>query len=82
MKLTRRQDGGFDLWQRRYWEHTIRDEADLVAHVNYIHFNPVKHGYVSQVKDWPFSSFHQFVRDGLLPEDWGGNVELAVAGER
>src|SRR5262249_14005739 len=53
--------------QRRYWEHTVRNSRDFERHVDYIHFNPVKHGLVSRVRDWPFSSFHRFVRQGLLP---------------
>jgi putative transposase len=61
------------IWQRRYWEHTLRDEGDLERHVNYIHFNPVKHGHVSRVCDWPYSSFHRMVRLGIYPEDWAGD---------
>lgn len=61
------------VWQRRYWEHTLRDEADFARHVDYIHFNPVKHGHVSRVSDWPYSSFHRFVQRGLYPQDWGGD---------
>jgi putative transposase len=72
---TRRPNGDFALWQRRFWEHTIRDERDFVRHVDYIHFNPVKHGLVSRVRDWPYSSFHLYVREGLLPEDWGGDID-------
>ncbi|WP_425494620.1 REP-associated tyrosine transposase [Lysobacter auxotrophicus] len=71
-------------WQARFWEHTIRNEADLRAHVDYVHFNPVKHGYASSVVDWPFSSFHRYVRNGALPLDWGGDVAtpgIKVAGE-
>lgn len=60
------------IWQRRYWEHLIRDERDLRNHIDYIHFNPVKHRYVSQVRDWPHSSFHRFVREDVLPIDWSG----------
>lgn len=60
------------IWQRRYWEHLIRDEPDLHNHINYIHFNPVKHRYVSRARDWPHSSFHRFVREGVLPADWSG----------
>ncbi|MGE4090217.1 MAG: transposase [Candidatus Binatia bacterium] len=60
------------LWQPRFWEHTIRDEIDFERHVNYIHGNPVKHSYVRQVADWPYSSFHRYVNQGLLPRDWGG----------
>jgi putative transposase len=62
------------LWQRRYWEHAIRDEADLERHVDYIHYNPVKHGHVSRVRDWPYSSFHRYVANGILPLDWAGEV--------
>jgi putative transposase len=62
------------LWQRRYWEHAVRDETDLQRHIDYIHFNPVKHGLVSRVADWPHSSFHQYVRREELPADWGGDV--------
>jgi putative transposase len=70
------------IWQRRYWEHAIRDENDLARHVDYIHFNPVKHGYVSQVREWPHSSFHRYVERGQLPVDWGGNTHVGdVAGE-
>jgi putative transposase len=68
------------IWQRRYWEHLIRDETDFARHVNYIHFNPVKHGHVAQVADWPFSSFHRYVRSGLLPENWGGGETSDVEG--
>jgi len=62
--------GEYALWQRRYWEHTIRDEDDLRKHVDYIHYNPVKHGLVSRVTDWPYSSFHRYVRRGWLSQDW------------
>jgi putative transposase len=62
------------LWQRRYWEHAIRDDADLEHHVDYVHFNPVKHGHVGRVADWPHSSFHRYVARGVLPADWGGDV--------
>lgn len=70
LPLQRNARGEYDLWQRRFWEHTIRDDRDLQAHVDYIHFNPVKHGLVKYVLDWPYSSFHHYVRQGLLPEDW------------
>ncbi|MDC7789638.1 transposase [Rhodoplanes sp. TEM] len=62
------------LWQRRCWEHTIRDDRDHERHVDYVHFNPVKHGLVGRVYDWPWSSFHRFVRLGELPIDWGGDA--------
>jgi putative transposase len=61
------------IWQRRYWEHTLRDEMDYVRHADYIHFNPVKHGHVSRVNDWPYSSFHRMVRLGIYPDDWAGD---------
>jgi putative transposase len=60
------------IWQRRYWEHTIRDERDFARHCDYIHFNPVKHGHAARA-DWPFSSFKKFVRSGMYPMDWGGS---------
>jgi putative transposase len=62
------------IWQRRYWEHAIRDDTDLKRHVDYIHCNPVKHGLVSRVADWPHSSFHRHVARGLLPHDWAGDL--------
>jgi len=71
--LTKNRKGEYPLWQRRFWEHTIRDEADLERHVDYIHFNPVKHGLAASAKDWPYSSFTHFTRRGILPMDWGGS---------
>ena len=62
------------IWQRRFWEHTIRDEEDLRRHVDYIHYNPVKHGHVPRVQDWPHSSFHRYVEAGIYPADWAGTV--------
>lgn len=70
-QITRRERG---LWQRRYWEHAIRNEDDLRRHIDYIHYNPVKHGLVSRATDWPHSSFKNFVARGDLPEDWGGDI--------
>lgn len=70
-KARKREKG---IWQRRYWEHAIRDERDLARHIDYIHFNPVKHGFVPRVRDWPHSSFHRYVERGDLPTDWGGDV--------
>lgn len=58
------------LWQRRFWEHTIRNEIDYENHLNYIHYNPVKHGLALKVADWPFSTFHRYVKDGILPANW------------
>jgi len=71
------------VWQRRYWEHTIRDEDDFARHADYIHFNPVKHRHVRRVRDWPSSSFHRMVRLGIYPADWAGIIEDDSAyGER
>ena len=72
--LKRQANGELALWQRRFWEHTIRDETDFARHVDYIHFNPVKHGLVTRVGDWPHSSFHRYVQEGTLPEDWAGDA--------
>jgi putative transposase len=58
------------IWQRRFWEHGIRDEADRAAHLDYIHYNPVKHGYASSAAEWPYSSFHRFVQAGLYSAGW------------
>ena len=78
----RERRGERGVWQRRYWEHTIRDDRDLRAHVDYIHINPQKHGYVSRVADWPHSTFHRYVRDGIYPADWAGDANMDIeAGE-
>ncbi|MTI51749.1 MAG: transposase [Alcanivorax sp.] len=58
-------------WQRRYWEHVIRDHGDYQRHINYIHYNPVKHGLVKRPVDWPWSSFHRYVSRGVLDREWG-----------
>jgi len=65
----------YDLWQGRFWEHTIRDDADYAHHFDYIHYNPVKHGWVTSVRDWPYSSFHRCVKSGLYPLTWGENAQ-------
>jgi putative transposase len=72
--LTRvgRQRRESTIWQRRFWEHQIRDALDMERHVDYIHFNPVKHGHVGQVSDWPYSTFHRYVRAGVYAGDWAG----------
>ncbi|MEO5559734.1 MAG: transposase, partial [Dokdonella sp.] len=67
-RMARKERG---VWQRRYWERLLRDERDLRHHVEYIHFNPVKHGYVERVCDWPHSSFHRHVREGKFPSNGG-----------
>lgn len=79
-RMARNPNGEYDLWQRRFWEHTTRDEEDLRRHVGYIHFNPVKHGQVARVSDWPYSTFHRYVRLGMYPLDWaGGGMDAAGA---
>ena len=61
------------FWQRRFWEHTIRDDEDFTKHVEYIHYNPVKHGFVKSPKDWKYSSFHNYVQVGLYDILWGSS---------
>ena len=66
------------IWQRRFWEHLIRDDEDYRIHVDYIHYNPVKHKLVKQVKNWPYSTFHQYVKKGIYSENWGNKAMLAL----
>ena len=84
ISASRAGKGERGIWQRRYWEHTLRDEHDFARHLDYIHFNPVKHGHVESAQDWPFSSFHRWVRLGAYTEDWAGNAGDAssIFGER
>ncbi|HKA56849.1 MAG TPA: transposase [Candidatus Binatia bacterium] len=70
------------IWQRRYWEHAIRDDLDHQRHIDYIHYNPVKHGYVKWVADWQYSTFHRYVRLGIYPPDWAGGREGELDGSR
>lgn len=67
---SRKSKGERGIWQRRYWEHVIRDELDFEKHVNYIHYNPVKHGYVKRAIDWPNSTIHEYIRKGILNKNW------------
>ena len=80
---SRRKRGERGVWQRRFWEHCLRDDRDYQRHVDYIHWNPVKHGLTRSVRDWPYSSFHDYVRRGSYPADWGQDIDFseAVAGE-
>jgi putative transposase len=71
----RKDKGERGIWQRRFWEHLIRNETDYARHVEYCYINPVKHGLVSSVRDWPHSSFHRDVRAGIIPADWAGDTE-------
>lgn len=77
--LKKDQRGEYLLWQRRFWEHTIKDEKDFENHIHYIHYNPVKHGLVNRVCGWPYSSFHQYVKKGLLELHWGGGDNSSVS---
>lgn len=72
--VQRNTTGEYDLWQRRYWEHTIRDEADLRRCVDYAHYNPVKHAWVQHVSEWPYSTFRHYVKNGVYSQDWAGGV--------
>jgi len=74
--LVRQNSHERGIWQRRFWEHTIRDDADYASHFDYIHFNPVKHGWVQQPADWLYSSFHRSVRQGLYPSNWYPQTEI------
>ena len=76
-RVAKRERG---LWQRRYWEHQIRDENDLARHVDYVHFNPVKHGWVTRAVDWPHSTLHGYIERGMMPRDWGGSLDNVGAG--
>jgi putative transposase len=64
------------IWQRRFWEHAIRDDQDFERHADYIHYNPVKHGHVIRVKEWPCSSFHQYIRHGIYTLDWAAGEDV------
>jgi len=76
MSERRQAKGHGTLWQQRFWEHLIRDEQDYARHFDYLHGNPLKHGLVSRVQDWPWSSFHRWVRQGVYPNDWGGDTSV------
>lgn len=67
---TRRKHRECGVWQKRFWEHRIRDETDLIHHINYIHYNPLKHSLTSCPHAWPYSSFHRWVKDGYYTQDW------------
>ncbi|HZV65617.1 MAG TPA: transposase [Telluria sp.] len=72
---SRRKHHESTIWQRRFWEHQIRDERDFERHMEYVHFNPVRHGLARTAVDWPYSTFHRYVRDEYYPSDWAGSVE-------
>jgi putative transposase len=78
----RREDSERGIWQRRFWEHAIRDDEDYRAHVDYVHFNPVKHGLVAAPAEWPYSTFTSCLQRGLYPLDWiGSSIQDLSAGE-
>jgi putative transposase len=72
----RLKKGERGIWQRRFWEHVIRDERDYERHVDYIHYNPVKHGQVTRVADWPYSSFHRYVERGIYNLEWAADGDV------
>lgn len=76
--LTKRSEK--KVWQRRFWEHLLRNEKDWQRHMDYIHYNPVKHGYVQNPGDWPYGSFQRAVKHGLYPSDWGTAEPLSING--
>ncbi len=81
MSCQRKSERG--IWQRCFWEHTLRDQADFNAHFDYLHYNPVKHGWVTRVGDWPYSSFHRCVSEGIYSPHWGCASDIhGVVGER
>lgn len=73
-KVLRNEKG---IFQRRFYEHLIRDNNDLIQHLNYIHYNPIKHGLVQQVKEWQYSTFHRYVKNGFYDENWGNNIDIS-----
>jgi putative transposase len=79
---TRLRTGGGNIWQPRYWEHTIRDDRDYRTHIDYVHLNPYKHGLVKRVRDWPYSTFHRYVAAGVYPVDWLSDMPDVRGGEK
>ncbi|MDH2997837.1 hypothetical protein A1D22_00610 [Pasteurellaceae bacterium LFhippo2] len=74
--VSRRKRKELGVWQRRFWEHRIRDDGELYEHICYVYYNPVKHGYVTNVSDWRFSSFHKDVKNKLIETNWGNNCDI------
>jgi len=72
---SRKTKGERGIWQRRYWEHLIRNDKDFENHVDYIHYNPVKHGYVQFARDWQYSTIHKYIDNGLLSREWGQSYD-------
>jgi len=83
LSISRQVRGERGIWQRRFWEHTIRDDRDYAAHVDYIHFNPVKHGLAFSAASWPYSTFHRAVAEGRYSVGWSaGDIDDSFKGER
>ncbi|HEY2397042.1 MAG TPA: transposase [Rudaea sp.] len=84
IRPSRAMKGERGIWQRRFWEHQIRDEEDLRLHVDYVHFNPVKHGHTAHASAWPYSSIHRYIRSGDIATDWGMALDTSLqdVGER
>jgi putative transposase len=84
ISASRAAKGERGIWQRRYWEHTIRNQDDFSRHVDYVHINPLKHGLVERVSEWEASSFHRYVNLGVYPADWAGDIseDGSLYGER
>jgi putative transposase len=78
-KVKRNERG---IWQHRFWEHTIHDDRDYQAHMDYLHFNPVKHGFVGSVQEWEYSTFHHLVKKGVYPKNWASEDIKITTGER
>jgi putative transposase len=76
----RKAAGKRRTWQRHYWEHFIRDDADYQHPIDYVHVNPLKHGHVRRVIDWPYSTFHRYVAQGIYPSHWCGDADAVVSG--
>ena len=79
-EVTKQLQRGGSIWQPRFWEHQIRDDRDFAAHCDYIHYNPAKHGLVSAPLDWPWSTFHKFVQQGIYTQSWG-RTEVKIAAD-
>ena len=79
IRESRRIKGERGIWQRRFWEHQIRDDDDLQRHVDYVHINPVKHGHANRASDWPYSSIHRYIRAGEMAVDWSAAPDVVVA---
>ena len=80
INVSRQSKGERGIWQRRFWEHLIRDDNDYARHIDYIHYNPVKHGYVEQASTWVNSSIHQYIQQGIIDNAWGVNMPFDDTG--